>query len=299
MLIKESKRGKVAVLFGNERTGLTNDEIAQAHACVAIPTAGQARLCRKSLKYTGASGPTSLNLSQAVGVLAYELFMAADADVVNENNGDNGNNGDDDEKNLSTDENNASSSSPPSFPKRGVASGQINIPASQLMTVSEKITLKNELVAARRALDVLALDVTTGDDGNDTDNETDETFSDVSDLDEREDKAFGRVLNAAPLQRRDAAALFQLARRVKAIGASDLMTSDETNPTNETVATEKFGPLDLKVVAVVKTLIAGAEATKKPFPSAKKTRAKVREALGLSLTEKEIQRALRRALREA
>lgn len=65
----------MAILFGNERTGLTNDELAQAHAAVAIPTAGQGALCRKSLKYTGGTGPTSLNLSQAVGVLAYELFM--------------------------------------------------------------------------------------------------------------------------------------------------------------------------------------------------------------------------------
>ena len=79
MLVEEARRGKVAVLFGNERTGLTNEELAQAHACVAIPTAGQGTLCRESLKYTGGTGPTSLNLSQAVGVLAYELFMAADA----------------------------------------------------------------------------------------------------------------------------------------------------------------------------------------------------------------------------
>ena len=34
MLAKEAKRGKVAILFGNERTGLTNDELAQAHAAV-------------------------------------------------------------------------------------------------------------------------------------------------------------------------------------------------------------------------------------------------------------------------
>ena len=58
MLAKEAKRGKVAVLFGNERTGLTNEELAQALACVAIPTAGQGT-CRRSLKYTGGTGPTS------------------------------------------------------------------------------------------------------------------------------------------------------------------------------------------------------------------------------------------------
>jgi len=69
MLAREAGRGKVAVLFGNERTGLTNEELAQAHACVAIPTAGQGTLCRRSLKYTGGTGPTSLNLSQPVGLL--------------------------------------------------------------------------------------------------------------------------------------------------------------------------------------------------------------------------------------
>jgi len=123
MLAKEAKRGKVAILFGNERTGLTNDELAQAHAAVAIPTAGQGALCRKTLKYTGGTGPTSLNLSQAVGVLAYELFMAADA--------------------LDAEENGT----------RQVSSGKIDLPASQLMTVGEKEMLKNELLAARRIFD--------------------------------------------------------------------------------------------------------------------------------------------------
>ena len=58
MLAKEAKRGKVTVLFGNERTGLTNEELAQAHACVAIPTAGQGTLCRRNL-ISGGTGPTS------------------------------------------------------------------------------------------------------------------------------------------------------------------------------------------------------------------------------------------------
>ena len=52
MLAKEAARGKVAVLFGNERTGLTNEELAQAHACVAIPTAGQGTLCRRVRRQT-------------------------------------------------------------------------------------------------------------------------------------------------------------------------------------------------------------------------------------------------------
>lgn len=53
---------RVALLFGNERTGLTNDELQRCHAAVHIPT-------QESF--------SSLNLSQAVQVLAYELRLAA------------------------------------------------------------------------------------------------------------------------------------------------------------------------------------------------------------------------------
>jgi tRNA (cytidine32/uridine32-2'-O)-methyltransferase len=53
---------RVAVLFGNERTGLTNDELQRCHAAVHIPTDADFG---------------SLNLAQAVQVLAYELRVAA------------------------------------------------------------------------------------------------------------------------------------------------------------------------------------------------------------------------------
>ena len=49
---------QVAIVFGNERTGLENDELMTCHAAVHIPSA--------------ADFP-SLNLAQAVQVLAYEL----------------------------------------------------------------------------------------------------------------------------------------------------------------------------------------------------------------------------------
>lgn len=52
----------VAVLFGRERSGLTNDELARCHAAVHIDTDDQC---------------TSLNLGAAVQVLCYELRMAA------------------------------------------------------------------------------------------------------------------------------------------------------------------------------------------------------------------------------
>lgn len=48
----------VAIVFGNERTGLENDELALCHGAVHIPTAADY---------------SSLNLAQAVQVLAYEL----------------------------------------------------------------------------------------------------------------------------------------------------------------------------------------------------------------------------------
>jgi tRNA(Leu) C34 or U34 (ribose-2'-O)-methylase TrmL len=251
MLVEESKRGKVAVLFGNERTGLTNEELAQAHACVAIPTAGQGSLCRKSLKYTGGTGPTSLNLSQAVGVLAYELFMAADAAVA--------------ETDCSY---------------RGVAEGAINIPTSQLMTVGEKHTLKNELIAARRSLDVLKT-VSVSDDDDDEEDDDEDVEGD-----DREERGIERVLNAAPLQRRDAAALFQLARRVKAVSAVDASDDDG----KENGGAPNPGPLDEKVTRVVARLAENGET-----PSVKRARARVREALGLSLTDKEIRKAIRKA----
>lgn len=52
---------EVALLFGNERTGLDNDEIRRCHAAITIP-----------------SDPAcpSLNLAQAVQVVAWELRMA-------------------------------------------------------------------------------------------------------------------------------------------------------------------------------------------------------------------------------
>jgi tRNA (cytidine32/uridine32-2'-O)-methyltransferase len=53
--------GQVALVFGNERTGLENDELARCHAMVRIPSVDDF---------------SSLNLSQAVQVMAYELRMA-------------------------------------------------------------------------------------------------------------------------------------------------------------------------------------------------------------------------------
>ena len=57
---------KVAFVFGNEAAGLTNDEMFACQFLVHIPTVAEF---------------SSLNLAQAVQVVAYELLMAAGATV--------------------------------------------------------------------------------------------------------------------------------------------------------------------------------------------------------------------------
>jgi len=63
-LVAEAQRAPAAVVFGAERTGLTNEELESAHLLVRIP-----------------ASPTyaSLNLAMAVQLVAYELFRAGGA----------------------------------------------------------------------------------------------------------------------------------------------------------------------------------------------------------------------------
>jgi tRNA/rRNA methyltransferase len=62
-LVSISAANEVALLFGPENWGLTNEELPFCHALVTIPT-GEC---------------SSLNLAQAVMVMAYELFIAVSA----------------------------------------------------------------------------------------------------------------------------------------------------------------------------------------------------------------------------
>jgi TrmH family RNA methyltransferase len=62
MALAEAPRGDVAVLFGREAWGLTNEEMQRCHFLVHIDTNPEFG---------------SLNIAQAVQVLAYELRMAA------------------------------------------------------------------------------------------------------------------------------------------------------------------------------------------------------------------------------
>ena len=63
--IAEIRSGTVAVLFGNEDTGLTDDELALCNLAVTIPASARF---------------PSLNLSHAVQVICYEIFRALHAD---------------------------------------------------------------------------------------------------------------------------------------------------------------------------------------------------------------------------
>lgn len=65
-LLDAARHGEVALVFGPERTGLENTELQLCHASVCIPTDPDF---------------SSLNLSQAVQVLAYELRLAALAEA--------------------------------------------------------------------------------------------------------------------------------------------------------------------------------------------------------------------------
>ncbi len=61
VLAAAAKGAHVALVFGNERSGLANEELAHCHAMVRIPSVDDF---------------SSLNLSQAVQVMAYELRVA-------------------------------------------------------------------------------------------------------------------------------------------------------------------------------------------------------------------------------
>ena len=62
LMLEATRSGTVALVFGRERTGLYNEELQRCQAAVHIPAN---------------PGYSSLNLAQAVQVLAYELRMGA------------------------------------------------------------------------------------------------------------------------------------------------------------------------------------------------------------------------------
>jgi TrmH family RNA methyltransferase len=66
-IVAEALRAPTAVVFGAERTGLTNEELETAHVLIRIPAS---------------DAYASLNLAMAVQVVAYELFRARGVPVV-------------------------------------------------------------------------------------------------------------------------------------------------------------------------------------------------------------------------
>ena len=325
------------MLFGNERTGLTNEEMAQAHCAVAIPTAGRGALCRRSLKYTGGTGPTSLNLSQAVGILAYETFIAADemfdeaddddAEETRLEEAPDGGGGLEGGVDAEEEASGANEGEKKSSRRRRVNAGRIDPPAATLMTVGEKDALKRELLAARRSLDVLADEEdeagadgeeegSSGESSSSSDSFEDLSDEDLSDEDSatiRERRAIERVLHAAPLARRDAAALFQLARRVTAIRraedhrrdagtfpAADGVSNrgpavrDGARSSSESESRRVVSALDAAVLGEATRLLKRDEASERATTK-RRLRAALREALGVSLTDREIAKTLARA----
>jgi len=75
VVAKEAQRGKVAILFGNERHGLTSEELKWANACVAIRMAPPPEEAGKVVA-------PSLNLSSAAAIILSEVFEAADSVAV-------------------------------------------------------------------------------------------------------------------------------------------------------------------------------------------------------------------------
>lgn len=65
-IVNVSRKNKIALLFGPEDTGLSNDELRYCHAVVNIPTT-------RELK--------SINLSHAVMIVCYEIFTASQPSI--------------------------------------------------------------------------------------------------------------------------------------------------------------------------------------------------------------------------
>ena len=121
------------------------------------------------------------------------------------------------------------------------------------------------------------------------------------------------MLHAAPLARRDAAALFQLARRVTAIRraedhrrdagtfpAADGVSNrgpavrDGARSSSESESRRVVSALDAAVLGEATRLLKRDEASERATTK-RRLRAALREALGVSLTDREIAKTLARA----
>ena len=178
--------GRVALLFGSERTGLSNDDLALAHAVVAIPTAVK----HDADAGIGAGGKYSLNLSHAVGILVYELLQATERHVSAaeglEESADGGVDG---------------------IPPPADAVGD----AVDYLDTHGRSRLVASLTEAVRSLDVLRHVDAEGDAAS-FGEPTDTSARDANDA-----RALARAVSGATMSKRGAKPLFALARRVVAL----------------------------------------------------------------------------------
>ena len=257
---------KVSFLFGNERVGLTNEELRTAQYLVAIPTAGVGEVCGKSSKYTGSLGPTSLNLSHAVGVLAYEAFVETtleeDRRRKSRNDDDDGSSSSSSSSCSNSDNNSGSAENTTASLRKQTNAGKMD--TDKLMSSGEKQQLTRALFSARRSLDVFPAGDATKDEES-------------TDLQAREFKAIERVLSNPNLRGRDAAVLFQIARRILAAMKKTNDDDDES-------------PLE-------KVVIDELQKEKKVDAPIKEARNALRDRCNVSLTNREILEAQRRASR--
>ncbi|NOZ54938.1 MAG: tRNA (cytosine(32)/uridine(32)-2'-O)-methyltransferase TrmJ [Gammaproteobacteria bacterium] len=79
-IVAEPDSSRIAVLFGREHSGLTNDELERCHYLMHIPS---------NPEYS------SLNIAAAAQILAYEVFSVRNECSRNNNNSNNKNGGDD------------------------------------------------------------------------------------------------------------------------------------------------------------------------------------------------------------
>lgn len=135
-----------------------------------------------------------------------------------------------------------------------------------MMTVDERARLGDELAGARRSLDVMR-------EGEES-SQGEESSEEDRLLDEKEARAIARVLNAGPIATKDAAVLFQLARRTKSV--------------------KPFSGVDEAAVDAVVELLANSPNPDNP-PGNKAVLNHVRTTLGLSLTTRELERVVKAA----
>ena len=263
---------KVSFLFGNERVGLTNEELRTAQYLVAIPTAGVGEVCGKSSKYTGSLGPTSLNLSHAVGVLAYEAFVETtleeDRRRKSRNDDDDGSSSSSSSSCSNSDNNSGSAENTTASLRKQTNAGKMD--TDKLMSSGEKQQLTRALFSARRSLDVFPAGDATKDEES-------------TDLQAREFKAIERVLSNPNLRGRDAAVLFQIARRI-------LAAMKKTNDDDDDDDDDDESPLE-------KVVIDELQKEKKVDAPIKEARNALRDRCNVSLTNREILEAQRRASR--